>query len=539
MYQRHALIFASTLLAMLSVATVEAATCESLADVNLPQTTITAASTVAAGDFTPPGPPALASAVARFKKLPAFCRVQGVIRPSSDSHIEFEVWLPSSGWNGKFLGVGNGGFAGSIRYVSLPGNTGADMAAALAGGYATASTDTGHKASGFDATWALGHPEKMIDYGYRGIHETVVRAKAIIGAFYGTPPRKSYFNSCSNGGRQGLMEAQRYPEDYDGILAGAPSYAGTRGTAAFLWNTLALMADPASFIPPGKLPAIEAAALKACDTSDGIKDGVVENPTKCRFDPAVLLCQGVESDSCLTPSQIVALKKIYAGPKDSKGSQIFPGILPGAESGWASSITGTKPGTSSSYAFGVGALSNMLYQDPAWDFRSFNLDRDVPIMDEKLGHFRNAIDPNLQPFKERGGKLILYHGWNDPLIAPESTVRYYQAVVSKMGQKNTEEFVRLYMVPGMSHCGGGPGTISFGASDGGDQDPERSIVTALERWVEHGVAPDKIIAARYKTAHDPASGLVRTRPLCRYPQVMQYKGSGSTDDSANFVCKSP
>ena len=218
-------------------------------------------------------------------------------------------------------------------------------------------------------------------------------------------------------------------------LAGAPSYAGTRGTAAFLWNTLALMADPASFIAPGKLPAIEAAALKACDTSDGIKDGVIENPTKCRFDPAVLLCQGVESDSCLTPSQIVALKKIYAGPKDSKGTQIFPGILPGAESGGLAFLS-PAPNQERVPAMPLESeLSQTCCTRIRRDFRSFNLDRDVPMMDEKLGHFRNAIDPNLQPFKERGGKLILYHGWNDPLIAPESTVRYYQAVVSKWARK--------------------------------------------------------------------------------------------------------
>lgn len=300
------------------------------------------------------------------------------------------------------------------------------------------------------------------------------------------------------------------------------------------------MIDPASYIAPGKLPAIEAAALTACDAIDGIKDGVIENPTKCRFDPGILQCKNGESDTCLTAPQIAALRKIYAGPRNSKGVQIAPGLFPGAETGdgWTGPITGSKPGTSSNYASGVGSLSNMVHQDPLWDFRTFNLDRDVPIMSEKMGPWRYAVDPDLTRFKNRGGKLILYHGWNDPLLPPEGTIQYYQAVSSRMGQKSTGDFVRLYMVPGMNHCGSGPGTISFGAAVGGG-DPERSIATALERWVESGVTPETIIASKYKTPHDPASGLVRTRPLCRYPQVAQYKGSGSTDEAANFACQSP
>ena len=520
--------------------TAEAATCDELSSLRLANTTITAARIVAAGEFTPPG----AGAGDRdegFRRLPAFCRVEGTIKPSSDSHIEFEVWLPSSGWNGDYLGVGNGGFTGSINYAARnAANVSATMATALAAGYATASTDTGHKSSSTDSSWALGHPEKMIDYGYRAIHETAVGAKRIVEAFYGQRPKKSYFNSCSNGGRQGLMEAQRYPEDYDGILVGAPAWDGTHGTVANVWNAQALMGRPDSFIPPRKLPAIEAAALQVCDAKDGVADGVIEHPTACPFDPSMLQCKGPESDSCLTLSQVAALKKIYAGPTTSKGEQIFPGLFPGAETGgWAVFVTGSAPGAGDGYRSAVGFFTDMVYRTPTWDFRTFNFDRDVAIIDATIGHFRNASDPDLRRFKARGGKLVMYHGWNDPAIAPQSTINYYRAVVSRMGQKSTEDFVRLYMVPGMNHCGGGPGTISFGASPASTQDPQRSLAAALERWVNDGVAPGTIIASKYRSAHDPASGLVRTRPLCRYPQVANYKGAGRPDDAASFVCASP
>ena len=376
---------------------VDAATCESLTSAGLPRTTIASAQIVTAGVFLPPTAANPAAPPAIYKALPAFCRVQGVIQPSGDSHIEFEVWLPESNWNGKYMAVGNGGFAGSIAYADGRGNV-PGLAEALLAGYAASSTDTGHKASDLDARWALGHPEKVIDYGYRAIHETAEKAKAIIRAFYGRDSRQSYFNSCSNGGREALMEAQRFPADYDGIIAGAPANAVTHLLAGFTMNVQATESDPASYIPPTKLPALEAAALEACDGLDGLKDGVIDDPRKCKFDPAVLLCQGAESDSCLTQPQVAALKKIYTGTRTSRGDQIYPGYFVGGETGargWARWITGIRPTTGLEYMMATQAGPYLVFQNSSWDYRSFNLERDIKVMDDAVGQYLNATDPNL------------------------------------------------------------------------------------------------------------------------------------------------
>jgi hypothetical protein len=503
---------------------VSAQTCERLSDLKLPNTTITAARSVEAGSFTTPAGPA-----AVFKELPAFCLVTGVIKPTSDSDIKFEVWMPASGWNGKFEGVGNGGFAGSISPGALAGP--------LSRGYATASTDTGH--SGGDAKWALGHPQKIADYGHRGIHEMTEEAKAIINAFYGSGPKHSYFSSCSNGGRQALMEAQRYPADYDGIIAGAPANYFTGILTGFAWNMQATLSDPASYIPPRKLKAIEAATLEACDAGDGVTDGIIGDPTRCHFDPAVLLCKGAESDACLTEKQIEALRKIYSGPRNSKGEQIVPGFLPGGETGgggWSLWITGGEPRRAAQFFFSSQTFANMVYDNPDWDVKTFNLDKDGKTADEKLGPILNATDPNLKAFKVHGGKLILYHGWSDAALPPVNTINYLHSVEAKMGKREAGAFVRLFMVPGMQHCGGGPGPDSFGTVvTGAQSDSDHDLTVALERWVEQGIAPKRIIASKRRTI-DPKSPVTRTRPLCAYPEVAHYKGSGSTDDAANFVC---
>ena len=509
-----------------------AAPCDSLAKLKLAHTSLVSSQMVMPGAFTAPRAPANDPSLPFYRTLPGFCRVQGVIEPSSDSHIEFEVWLPLSGWNGKYAGVGNGGFAGSIGYTGL--------AAALAAGFATSSTDTGHRADGADAGWAIGHPEKMIDFGYRAIHETAEQTKAVVREFYGGNAQRSYFSSCSNGGRQGLMEAQRYPADYDGIVAGAPANYFTHVGDAFLWN-LQAMEDDQSYIPQNKLPAIESAVLAACDASDGLKDGLISDPRRCHFDPTVLLCKGAESTSCLTQAQAGALKKIYDGPRDSRGTQIYPGFLPGGETGsqgWGAWITGSQRTKSGQYAFATSGFGATMFEDPKWDYRTFNFDRDVNLSDKKLGKIFNATDPDLKAFHSRGGRLLLYHGWSDPALPPQNTVDYYQSVVSKMGSMEVSDFLRLYMVPGMQHCGGGPGPNSFEPSPGAEMDPQHSMFAAMERWVENGSAPGNIIATKYK-AGDPASGVVRTRPLCAYPQVARYTGSGSMDDAANFVCSNP
>jgi len=382
----------------------------------------------------------------------------------------------------------------------------------------------------------------VTDNGFRAIHETAEASKRIIHAFYGHDPQTSYFNGCSNGGRQALMEAQRYPADYNGIIAGDPAYFSTHQNAANIWNMQALVADPTSYIPSSKLPAIEAAVLSDCDALDGIQDGLIENPTKCHFNPERLLCKGADSNTCLTHPQVEALKKIYDGPRNSKGELIFPGMQPGAETGpagWALWITGSGPGKSAQYLLGVRGIANMYYENPDWDFRTFDFDRDVKGLDDNLGPVRNATDPDLKSFKERGGKLILYHGWSDPAIAPTNTVNYYNEVMSKMGRKDGRAFVRLYMVPGMQHCGNGPGPNEFGSVPMAKADTEHSMQAAIERWIKDGTAPDMIIATKFKTDGVPSTGVVRTRPLCSYPEVAKYKGSGSIDDASNFVCLSP
>jgi hypothetical protein len=515
--------------AILIAVPVVAATCESLASLKLANTTFTAAQVVAAGAFTPPGaPPPNGPALAAYKALPAFCRVQGVIQPSSDSHIEFEVWLPASGWNGKYLGVGNGGLAGSISYL----NFGLGLADALSTGYAASSTDTGHKGELSDAKWALGHPEKIVDYGYRAIHQTAERSKAIIPAFYGEAPKHSYFFACSNGGREALMEAQRFPADYDGIVAGAPSNSFTHLLTAYILITQATEVDPAAYIPAAKLASIESAVLATCDTLDGLKDGVIDDPRKCHFDPGTLLCQGAESDSCLTRPQVTALKKIYAGARTAKGEQIYPGFQPGGEIGpfgWPTAFTGTGRGTGGKYIISTQYGAYLVFQNADWDYRAFNPNRDTKIADDNMGLRLNATDPNLKAFKNRGGKLVMFHGWSDAVLPPTGTIDYYNNVVSKMGRKDVDSFTRLYMVPGMQHCSGGPGPNSFGGP----------ITAALERWVEQGSAPDKIIATKFKVDGNPASGVARTRPLCPYPQVARYSGSGNIDDAANFACVVP
>jgi feruloyl esterase len=473
-------------------AAMAATPCEKLSELKLDGATITSAA---------PGTAA---------NVPAHCRVAGVLTPSADSHIEFEVWMPASGWNGKFQGLGNGGFAGSIEPNQLR--------QAVSKGYAAAASDTGHHGTAIDAAWAIGHPEKLIDFGYRAIHETAVKGKAIVTAFYGSAPTKSYFHSCSNGGRQALMEVQRYPADYDGVIAGAPANNWTHLLTLAVSNLRALLDEQASFIPPAKLPAITKAALAACDSTDGVKDGVIENPGGCGFDPAVLQCKEAESDACLTTPQLAALKKLYGGLHNAKGELIFPGYSPGGEAetgSWAVWITGPAPAKSLMYAFGMGFYGSMVYENASWDFHKFDVDRDMKEAEHKLGSVMNSRDPDLKKFHDRGGKLIIYHGWSDAAIPAKAAIDYYQSVQKKMGERAAADFVRLYMVPGMQHCGGGSGCTQF------------DMQAPIEAWVEQGKAPAQVIAR---------GNAGRTHPLCAYPAVAKYSGAGSTDDAANFTC---
>jgi feruloyl esterase len=493
--------------------------------VKLANTTMTA-TTVAAGAFTVAAGQ-LGQQPIDVKALPAFCRVRGVMAPTADSRIEFEVWLPAAGWNGKYRGLGNGGFAGAIDYGSL--------ANSLAFGYAASATDTGHKGTATDASWALGHPEKVADFGYRAIHETAENTKELVKAYYSNGPRRSYFSSCSNGGREALMEAQRYPADYDGILAGAPANYWTHLLTAAAADVETLN-EPGAYIPAAKLPAIQAATVAACDARDGVKDGVIDDPARCQFDPAQLLCKDADSNDCLTAPQVTALKKLYTGARDAAGKQIFPGRVVGGETGlnaWADWITGREPNRSLMYAFSTQFFGNMVYENASWDYHTFQADRAAKTADDKLARTLNATDADLKRFRDRGGRLIMYHGWSDAAISPLNSIDYFQAVEAKMGAKDTAKFLRLYLAPGMTHCAGGPGPDSFGqAVDRADA--QHSVTKALEQWVEDGTAPQGIVATKYKAG--PASEVVRTRPLCPYPQVARYKGSGNTDDAANFTC---
>ncbi|MBI4905422.1 MAG: tannase/feruloyl esterase family alpha/beta hydrolase [Acidobacteria bacterium] len=516
---------AELLVLALAPATLPAADCAALARLSLPSTTVTTATDVQAGSFTSPGGTPISN-------LPAFCRVAGVIRPSADSEIQFETWLPASGWNGKFQGIGNGGFAGSISYGGL--------ADAVRRGYSAASTDTGHRASGQDAGWALGHPEKVIDFGHRAIHETAVKGKALTQAYYGNAAKRAYFNSCSNGGRQALMEAQRYPEDYDGIIAGAPANYWTKLMTNAVSMMQATAGDPVAYIPAVKLPSIQAAALAACDNSDGVRDGVIENPAECRFDPGVLQCQGAENDKCLTAPQVKALRKIYDGTRNEKGKLIVRGYAMGGEAepgGWAAWITGPAPEKSAMWFFGTSFYKNMVTGDPNWDYRKFSLERDWKAAEQKAGAHLSADNPDLKRFLARGGKLILYHGWSDAAIPGYHIINYYESVQKKVGRQNTDSFVRLFMAPGVQHCGGGSGPNFFGQGGVAQGDAEHNIAAALERWVEQGTAPQRVIATRFKTGNNPSSGVEKTRPLCAYPKVAKYKGSGDTNDAANFTCE--
>jgi feruloyl esterase len=465
--------------------------------------------------------------------MPAFCRVDGIAKPTSDSEIKFEVWLPVSGWNGKFEQVGNGGFAGSIPLAA--------MAEPLLRGYATAGTDDGH-VGGRDVSWAIGHPEKVIDFGYRAVHETSVQAKAIVREFYGKVPAQSYFVGCSDGGREALMEAERFPADFHGIVAGAPANNWTHLMFKGTLDERAVLDEPASYIPSSKLPVLQNAAVAACDALDGVKDGLIQNPRRCRFDPAVIRCKGVDGPDCLTATQVEAAKKIYGPVKNSHtGAQISPGFSPGTEAvpaNWQTWITGAGTGQLPLGAFFANSFfSDMVFENPNWDFHTLNFDSDVKLTDDKLASILNSTDANLKPFKARRGKLIQYHGWGDAAIPPQNSIDYFESVQLATG--DTKSFYRLFMVPGMSHCRGGLGANVFGNGLFVEQsDSEHDVVMALDDWVVHDVAPDQIIATGFIDGN-PGKGVTMTRPLCPYPQVAHYKGAGDTNTAASFTCQAP
>jgi feruloyl esterase len=489
--------------------TAPGAACESLVGLTIPGVTIDSATSVAAGAFTPPNAQAPLT-------LPAFCRIAATARPTSDSEIRFEVWAPpAENWNGRFQGVGNGGYQGSIAYAA--------MATALRRGYATASTDTGH--TGDDMRFAQGHPEKLVDYGWRAIHVMTESAKLIVRNARGRFPDRSYFVGCSAGGHQAMSEVQRFPADYDGVIAGAPAHNRLRQTFGFMWSWTATHdADGRPLLTAASLGLVTKAVNAACDASDGLADGLVEDPRACRFDPASLACRpGGDQATCLTPPQIEAFRKVYAGLKSPRtGEQIYSGLPRGSESfgdagiqSWRQYVTEPKEPSR------IGLFRYFLFHDPSWDLRTLDYDRDLAYAEAALPHLP-AVERDLSAFRKRGGKLLMYAGWIDPVVPPQDTAAYYEAVARTMGgEDNVRDFFRLFMAPGMGHCGGGPGPNQFDA------------LTTLEQWVEKGVAPAMLLAT-----HSTNGTVDRTRPLCPWPQVARYKGAGSIDEAANFTCAS-
>jgi Tannase and feruloyl esterase len=492
--------------------------CDSLKTLSTPQATVFGAEVVPAGIFTPPPQPPVAAppvdaAAGRGARggapappppppepIPQHCRVKLTLKPSADSNISSELWMPTDNWNGKLLVVGNGGFAGSIQGYG-------DMQIALRLGYATAATDTGHNAAdGPNGMFALGHPEKIVDFAYRAVHETTVESKRLIKAYYDRAARYSYFKGCSTGGRQAVMAAQRFPEDYDGIIAGALANRHIHMHTAGSARQIVLARHPDMAIAPEKAQMVNNAVMNQCDT---LKEGFLNNPQQCSFSFSSLLCKGAESNECLTPAQLKSVEMFYGGLENSKGEVIFAG----------QAIGNPLPPLRSSQDINViDTVRIWAFQNPNYDWRTFDLDRDMPIIDRKIG-FVDATDPDLQEFKARGGKLLLYAGWADTGITPINTVEYFESVVKKMGSKNAGDVTRLFMVPGMGHCRGGDGPDTF------------DTIGALENWREKGVAPATMPATNKR------SGL--SRPLCAYPQYANYKGTGDLKDAANWACVAP
>jgi feruloyl esterase len=499
----------------------KADSCSQLANLHRPNTTITTAQTVPAGTFVAPDGETLTG-------LPQFCRVAGFTTPTSDSHINFEVWIPETSWNSKYLQVGCGGYCGSITY--------SNMAESLRRGYATSGTDDGHQGSAFDASWAVGHPQKVVDFGYRALKETTDVSKDIIMAFESSSARRSYFVGCSDGGREALMEAQRYPHDFDGIVAGSPANFWTHLFTGFVWDLQALTATSTGDLSQADLNVVSSAMLGQCVGNDGglSTDQFLNNPPACRFNPQKL---------SLPQDKIQAVKKIFSGPP-----AIYPGYrMTGDEASnpgnWPTWLTDTgNPANSLQGIFGVSFFQDIVFPNSGWTPETNSIAKNAHEADARVGAILNSIDPNLHPFKERGGKLIQYVGWGDTAISAENDINYYNAVTKEMGgDEDTRDFYRLFMVPGMGHCSGGPGATAFGQPFGANgptpSDPSDDVISALDHWVNQQQAPNKIVATKYVN-DDPTQAVAFQRPLCPFPQFAKYK-SGSTTSAASFACVNP
>ena len=486
--------------------------CAELAGAALPQGKVTSATLVPAGGFQPPaspfGPPP-GVAASGFKALPAFCRIQATLTPSPDSDIKVEIWMPAEGWNGKLVGIGNGVWAGSISYFQL-GDP-------LSRGYAVAATDTGHVGTGISADFAVGHPEKLTDFGYRAVHDMTVAAKAAIRDFYGDGPKTSFWNSCSTGGRQGLMEAYRYPDDYDAISAMAPANPMTDLMTQSLWTGYQAVREPGAGLSGAKLMALHKAYVAQCDALDGLADGIVSQPRACRFDPVVAQCKGADASDCLTAVQVATMRAIYGGVRDPKsGKQLVPGFPPGSEVQLAALISAPEP-----FPVATTYMKLLVFGDrTGWDFRSFDYGADTVKARAYGADILDVPAEGLAPFFARGGKLLLSHGWTDGLIPANNTVRFYERLFPRLTAKQAREQLRLFMIPGMNHCSGGEGPSNV------------DTLAAIDQWASGGAAPDRLIASRPPgPKQSPLS-----RPLCPFPEVSRYEGHGAVDQAESFVC---
>jgi feruloyl esterase len=496
---------------VLASAPVWAATaCAGLKNLSLSNTKVTLAETVDAGAFRPPaggrgGPQ-------QFADLPAFCRVQATLTPTSDSDIKIELWMPvATSWNGKFRGTGNGGLGGGATVGAGP------LANAVRAGYAAAGNNTGHEGG---SDYAIGHPEKIKDFGYRSSHQMTVASKALIAAFYDAPLKYSVMAESGGGTIAALSAAQRYPEDYDLLAVTSMSSYLSRHTFGQMWIWYATHENDASFIPPAKYAVLHQAALKACDADDGLADGIIGTAERCHFDPGVIQCKGVDAADCLTAPQVAAARKIYAGPKNPRtGKQIYSPLYPGSELGWGQLAGGAEP-----LGIPVDFFKYYVFQDPNWDYktRRLNWDSDVTLAERPEIAPVNAVDPDLRKYFARGGKLLLIGGWSDGSVPPDVAVTYYKDVAAKTGAKATRESLRFFMVPGMAHGVGTTGIENFNVD----------TLALIEQWKLTGHAPDQLVMEHFKDGKE-----VGRRLVCQYPQIARYKGSGNPEDPASFECK--
>lgn len=495
--------------------------CEALTRSTPSDTTFTVVEHRQAGDFKDPLGITSAS-------LPAFCRVAATLKPTSDSNIKVEIWLPADGWNGRYVGLGNGGFAGTLDYPAL--------ASGLKRGYAVAHTDMGTSTDNpaGSGQGLIGHPERIIDWGHRSTHLMTAVAKDLVRHYYGQPKFSSYFTGCSTGGGQGLHEAQRYPTDYDGILVGAPANDRVATHTSLMWSGAAARTSPDVALPLQKLQILNKAVVAACDSADGVTDGLVSQPAQCKFDPQVLQCRAGDGDDCLTAGQLSAVQKLYQGPVDSRsGASIYAGQAKGSELGWVA------------FTYPIAPNGQVLFDDlfywvfgPSFNWRNFDYGGDFTATQNVLSANVDAASSDLRAFKNRGGKILMYQGLADQLITPGQIVRYLNKVESGTGQ--TPSFMRLVNVPGMAHCAGGDAPAVFGQGfslSAKPGDPSQDIFAALERWVEAGEAPEQIVASQFANNDIAAANLVRTRPLCVYPKVARYKGTGDVNSAASFSCE--